>query len=213
MSDDDSQIVNNFVEKQIFDFEKSVMKFSTCNILKLYYFVMKNYKRNSNQLNHCVIKMFSLIANDFKHFYIFFNIYFFELFEEILNDYNDNSLLKESKSYQEIVDFSKFIIHKFISYHINCQNNETLKFSKISSFLFLWKSIKEWNYDNNTSYKQNDNLNEIIDNESFMIKETDINTNADKLSLNLLSSLIEEALIESDLILDKEKKLECKISK
>lgn len=98
-----------------------------CNLSLL----LRSYATNSDQTNHCLVKMMHRIAFDSKMHAMLFQTSLFRTFQRILSD----PMRNQSPTNKELAHFAKFIVGKFV--HVAQQNK------KVFAELFFWKNCKE----------------------------------------------------------------------
>lgn len=92
--------------------------------------LLKQYDINSDQTNHCLVKMLHRIGFDCKMHAMLFQISLFRIFQTILAD-----PLCDSPKFNELSRFAKFIIGRFIE--------ATEKNKKVFIELLFWKNCRE----------------------------------------------------------------------
>ena len=119
------------VNEQLFELNTLIYKYAHCKIIKTYSLLFKNFRTNSESLNHAIIKLFHRIAWDCKMPAVFFQLSLFKIFQdsfEILP-------VDASQSILEIQRFSEYIVRKFIQL---AQKNH-----KVLIEIVFWKNKKE----------------------------------------------------------------------
>ncbi|XP_074652885.1 protein timeless homolog [Tubulanus polymorphus] len=113
--------------EQEFDFKEFVTKFSNPNILKPYVLLLSEYKKNSLQTNHQIVRMLHRIAVDCKMVALLFQLSLFRVFHSVLNG--------ATKSYKELVTFAQYVLRKFFEI---AEKNK-----KVFMELLFWKNVRD----------------------------------------------------------------------
>lgn len=72
--------------------------------------MLESYRTNSPETNACIIRLFQRLALDRTHIGMFFQLSVLSLFDTILQD----EMIKKNKEYQEMRNFAKIVVAKFI---------------------------------------------------------------------------------------------------
>ncbi|XP_064643894.1 protein timeless homolog [Lineus longissimus] len=113
-----------------FDFVDYVRKFANGAVLKPYILLLSEFKKNSVQINHYIIKILHRVAVDCKTPGLLFQISLFRVFQ---NFYRDP--ISRISHYKEMSKFGAYIMKKFFE---ASKNNE-----KIFVEIWFWKNVKE----------------------------------------------------------------------
>lgn len=108
-----------------FDFKGFVSRFANWKIVRAYTELLKNYQKNSDYTNTCVIKMLHRISWDCKMAGFLFQATIFQTLQKILNSPEYSPVIKELKR------FSKYIVRKF--FEVAQKNN------KVFVEILFWK--------------------------------------------------------------------------
>jgi len=94
-----------------FDFDQFEERFADAKLIKMYTTVLKDYRSNSKELNHAVIKMYHRVYSPDKQDcrWIFYQLSVFLLFQTILND----PVTKADKKFSEVRGFVKAVVDSF----------------------------------------------------------------------------------------------------
>ena len=128
-----------------------------CNFALL----LRNYATNSDQTNHCLIKMLHRIAFDSKMHAMLFQTSLFRTFQRILSD----PMRNESPIIKELAHFAKFIVGKFVQV---AQQNK-----KVFVELFFWKNCKEA-MDIEEGYQKETSTSQSSKNKNFWTEEQEL---------------------------------------
>ncbi len=75
--------VETYVEEQDFDFKGFVLKFAVRSVCSAYAHLFKDFRRNADFTNHCVVKMFHRIAYDCRAPALLFQTSVFRVFQQV----------------------------------------------------------------------------------------------------------------------------------
>ena len=132
----ESEIEDNNVEtytaEQGFDFKGLVVRFANKNVCMAYSIMLKNYRRNSDFTNHCVIKMLHRIAFDCTMPALLFQFSYLRIFQKINLDYQ---LSPKNKALLEMQTFAKHVLRKFFEV---AKNNK-----KVFMEMCFWQTTKD----------------------------------------------------------------------
>ncbi|CAG2111454.1 unnamed protein product [Medioppia subpectinata] len=118
------------VREREIEFNEVIHKYCHRNVVRNYCLLLRSYETNSDETNHCLLKMLHRIAFDCKMHAMLFQASLFRTFQRILSD-----PLRDSSSVKELKRFAKFIVSKFI---LVAKKNDKVFFE-----LLFWKSATE----------------------------------------------------------------------
>uniref|UniRef100_H3BID0 Timeless circadian regulator n=1 Tax=Latimeria chalumnae TaxID=7897 RepID=H3BID0_LATCH len=122
---EDEEVESFQVSEREFNFLDYIKRFASCNVVKAYILLLKNYRHNTAHTNHCIVKMLHRIAYDLKMEALLFQLSIFCLFNRILSD-------PAASAYKELVTFAKYILSKFF---VLAEKN-----NKVCVELLFWKN-------------------------------------------------------------------------
>lgn len=107
--DEEQEIADEVPEETYeseFNLKSYLLKFANGHIVKTYCYLLKDYRSNSDVINHCVVKMLHRIAFQLKMCPLLYQLQVFKMFQSILNE-PATSRMKEMQT------FAKHIVRGF----------------------------------------------------------------------------------------------------
>ena len=136
IEDEDDDEEGGLVEfqrvEQEFDFSGYVQRFAVKSVCSAYSVLFKNFEKNTDYTNHCVIKMFHRIAFDLKLPALLYHFSILRTFQKIHKDYRLNPA---NPTMREMNKFAKHILQNFF------ENSKTNKHIWMESC--FWKTSRE----------------------------------------------------------------------
>ncbi|XP_023244200.1 protein timeless homolog isoform X1 [Centruroides sculpturatus] len=123
----EERIVQSY-EKE-FDFKGFVSRFANSKIVRAYAMLFKNFNKNSDYTNNCILKMLHRISWDCKMVALLFQASVFQTMQKILDFPEYSSMIKELKR------FSKFVVRKFFE---TAEKN-----NKVFVEILFWKKLSD----------------------------------------------------------------------
>ncbi|XP_027203833.2 protein timeless homolog [Dermatophagoides pteronyssinus] len=105
------------IQEKKFSIDETLMRYAHPNVVRACRILLKNYRTNSLATNHAIVRMLYRLAVNLKMKPMFYNLNFFIIFEQIMDDpllknVNDKNC-PHYKSICELVTFSYYIIRSF----------------------------------------------------------------------------------------------------
>ncbi|RXG71731.1 Protein timeless-like protein [Armadillidium vulgare] len=129
-SDEEEERQEVQFSEQEFNLIGFIRRFGHIKVLQAYCLLFKNFFKNSENVNHCILKMFHRLAWDCKLVAIFFQASLFKTFLKIFDEHDPSN-----RSHVDAVKFAKFIFKKFVQ---TAGENK-----KVFMELLFWKTNKD----------------------------------------------------------------------
>ncbi|OTF70231.1 timeless-like protein [Euroglyphus maynei] len=105
------------IQEKKFSIDETLMRYAHPNVVRACRLLLKNYRTNSLATNHAIVRMLYRLAVNLKMKPMFYNLGFFLIFEQIMDDPLLKNVTDKNcphyKSICELVTFSYYIIRSF----------------------------------------------------------------------------------------------------
>ncbi|XP_054167504.1 protein timeless homolog [Oppia nitens] len=126
---EDNESRTQIREREI-EFTEVINKYCRPNVITNYCLLLRHFDSNTDETNHCILKMLHRIAFDSKMHAMLCQVSLFRTLQRILSD-----PIRDSSALNELKKFAKFIVMKFVGI--------ANKNKKVFMEIFFWKNCNE----------------------------------------------------------------------
>ena len=118
VEDEENDIQDNSasVQEKNFCLDDTIRRYANPNVIRSYRILLKYYKTNNTATNHAIVRMLYRIAVNLKMIPMFYNLAYFVIFEQILEDPNlqkSTSQKKPNSVIEELASFAHYVLYNF----------------------------------------------------------------------------------------------------